>query len=206
MSAGAAVAAAIGAAVMVGNWTATAEAALMVFCERGIYTAANPGPGQNGLTPIPLGQIPGIPGQMIHIIEIGIGGDASQFSGPAEFRAHGGGVDFDWVAGQTNACLGLPEADHILAPTPLVAGSHQYGFTYAPVNYLANDGAAISVEWVSFCDADGHYTDATDSQGNYYNDAGVGLASVRAWILYEYIASPVAIEATTWGRVKALTE
>jgi hypothetical protein len=179
-------------------------AAPQVFCERVVYNGALV-PFVQTIGPLPFitaGQIPGIPGQRIHILEVGIGGDADVNSGPSRWRAHGPGVDFSWRAGQNITCQ---SADYNLAPTPPTIGGGR-GFSYMPVNYVADDGATITVDLTNQCDVDGPYTDATDSQGNYYNDAGAGLASVRVWVLYEYVSSPVAVEGTTWGRVKALME
>ncbi|MCB9738331.1 MAG: hypothetical protein H6747_03620 [Deltaproteobacteria bacterium] len=124
-----------------------------------------------------MGTIPAIAGKKIRVTKVGICGDSDGGSGSNQFRLSGSGVNFTWHAGQTN-----PGSNHALSPTPAKGASR--GLTYASVNYVANVGQGLTLQWTYHNDWDGHRCTDTDELGNVYNDPNG--SSVRAWVLYSY--------------------
>ena len=127
-----------------------------------------------------MGTISGIPGMQIHILQVGIGGDAGPDSGPTQFSAVGQGLDFSWAAGQA-----LTPATYNLAPAPLIEYP-KFGFTYHAVSHLAGPGSDVDVRFDSSEDCDGFYTYAADLLGSFFDDSAFPC-SVRVWLRYEYL-------------------
>lgn len=126
---------------------------------------------------VTMGSIPAISGKKIRIHKLGICGDSRNTSGANQFRLSGGGLNFTWHAGQNN-----PGSTHTLQPTPVKGAS--YGFTYQAVNYLANAGQSLTLQWTYHNDWDSLRCTDTHELGNVYNDPTA--SSVRAWVLYSY--------------------
>jgi hypothetical protein len=129
-----------------------------------------------------IGEIPAQPGKRIRILTLGICGDADSQSGPAFYRAQGGSLTVSWSAGQNST--GSP--DHFLGVTPVLSGSAR-GFVYKDVSALnvltPQIGAALTIQMVGQNDGDGRYCQATDTQGNPYDDPP---SSSRGWVFYQY--------------------
>ncbi|MBP48487.1 MAG: hypothetical protein CMH53_11165 [Myxococcales bacterium] len=127
---------------------------------------------------VTMGKIPGIAGKKIVITQLGICGDSDQSSGANRFLVTGSGISFRFAAGQSNP----GSVNQWLGFTPNLGGQAR-GFTYKTVNYTANAGSDVTVQWDYHSDWDGLYCKTTDNQGNSYSDSS---SSVRPWILYEY--------------------
>lgn len=140
-----------------------------------------------------LATIPAVPGQRIHIIEVGIGGDADFGSGPTQFTLLGGGIDFSWAAGQAV----VVSADLQLPTTPVGAGSAR-GFSIATVDLTANVGEAVSLQWDFHNDFDGRFTVGTDTEGNTYDDSLIS-SSVRPYVRYELISTDHGDAPSSYG-------
>ncbi|MBM4353572.1 MAG: hypothetical protein FJ109_07200, partial [Deltaproteobacteria bacterium] len=126
-----------------------------------------------------VGTISGVPGIKIKIIKIGICGDSDATSGPNQFQASGGGINFTWEAGQSGQ-----GSTHVLSPTPNKGGSAR-GFSYKDVSYTADVGQGKTISFTFHNDYDALYCQDTDTQGTNYNDSGT-VSSVRPWVLYAY--------------------
>ncbi|HVL40365.1 MAG TPA: hypothetical protein VM328_13330 [Fimbriimonadaceae bacterium] len=140
-----------------------------------------------------LGSIDGQADHRIHILAIGIGGDANISSGNQIFKAVGGGLDFSWTAGQNR--FGAPfTPTYTLQPTPLTQAPFGFGFTYLGVDLWADEGASLEVRWLGTADWDGCYTYGVDLKGTLFNDSAIPN-SARGWILYELVRTPAAVPA-----------
>ncbi len=133
----------------------------------------------SGGAKIPIGTIAAKAGATIVIDKLGICGDADASSGPVRYHAFGGGLDFTWAAGQNNN----PGSTHFLPPTQSTGGQGR-GFTYADVNYKAQVGQSVSVEYEFTNDGDGLHCTGTDVEGNSYNDSK--SSSSRGWVRWHY--------------------
>jgi hypothetical protein len=122
---------------------------------------------------VTLGTIPAMAGKSIKIKKLGICGDSDVSSGPNQFKATGGGLNFTWETGQSNygSTYDLP-----------AQGTYTL-FTYQDVSHTALAGEPVTIEWTYHYDWDGKYCGSSDSEGNSYSDPA---SSVRAWVLYTY--------------------
>ena len=120
-----------------------------------------------------LGTITGKAGKSIKIIRIGICGDSDSGSGPNQFKATGGGINFTWECGQSNY-----GSTYDLNVMPSYTQ-----FTYADVSHKAIAGESVQITYTYHNDWDGKYCNTTDTEGNSYSDPG---STVRAWVLYTY--------------------
>lgn len=149
-----------------------------------IFSVLSPiNPTEGFVDPIALASVPGVPDMRIHVLEIGVGGDADAGSGPVLFSALGGGLAFSWSAGQMSA-----GATYTLDPTPVgepPLGAR--GFSYASVSEWADPGSSVLIRWHGNLDPDGFHTQAYDSQGTFFSDPP---GSARAWLRYELVAVP----------------
>jgi hypothetical protein len=121
-----------------------------------------------------LGTIPAKPGKSIKILRLGICGDSDTQSGPNQFQAAGGGLNFTWECGQQDYG----------STYDLNAPGGQNSFTYQDVVHKALPGETVTIKYTYHYDWDSGGCNATDSEGNVYAD-GSGY-SVRAWVLYTY--------------------
>lgn len=148
-----------------------------------IFSVLSPiDPGEGLVDPIALGSISGVPDMRIHVLEIGVGGDADAGSGPVLFSALGSGLAFSWSAGQMSA-----GATYTLNPTPVTGAFGARGFSYASVSEWADPGSSVLIRWHGNFDPDGFHTEAFDSHGTFFNDPP---DSARAWLRYELVAVP----------------
>lgn len=133
-----------------------------------------------GATTHTFGTIPGMAGQAIEIMQVGMCGDSDAQSGDNRFRAAGAGLDISWVAGQqtTAATYRLP---------PTIINSPGHGMTSQTVSHQADVGADVTVSWDYHVDYDGQYCYlADDGFGNSFNDSA-NVSSIRVWIVYRYV-------------------
>ncbi|HKQ37575.1 MAG TPA: hypothetical protein VJ063_05815, partial [Verrucomicrobiae bacterium] len=158
--------------------------AACVYAQGTIFSVLSPiNPPEGFVPPALLGTIAGVPEMRIHILELGIGGDADASSGPVLFSALGSDLSFSWSAGQGSA-----GATYGLSPTPITEGSlGARGFSYAPVSEWAGPGSSVQIRWHGNVDPDGFHTEAFDSQGTFFNDPP---GTARAWLRYELVAVP----------------
>jgi hypothetical protein len=150
---------------------------------QGLFTVLGPvDPGEGQVAPLTLGYIAPADGFLIHIVELGIGGDADAQSGPVTFSALSDGMDFSWSAGQASS-----GATYALGATPEVGLFGARGFVYSQISEWAGAGAAVEIRWHGNIDPDGYRTYGSDKLGNFYDDPG---DSSRAWLRYELVPVP----------------
>ena len=154
-----------------------AEAQMLVFTGRVLANT-----DEMFFSPLSVGAIPGVAGSRIHVLELGIGGDADAESGPALFSALGGGLDFSWSAGK-----GPVGASYTLSPTTGTLSAR--GFSYLPVSLWAEPDAPLKIQWQGTRDNDLLYTYGNDSQGTFFDDS-LFPGSMRVWLRYEIVAVP----------------
>jgi hypothetical protein len=149
-----------------------------------VYSVLSPiDPAEGFFDPVMIGSIAGVPDMRIHILELGVGGDADAGSGPVLFSALGSGLSFSWSAGQRDA-----GATYTLGPTPMTgAVGPARGFVYMTMSEWADAGSSVAIRWHGNLDPDGFRTSAFDSQGSYFDDP---LGTARAWLRYELVAVP----------------
>jgi hypothetical protein len=142
--------------------------------------------------PANVGSILGMQDMYIHILQLGIGGEPDEFSGPTIFSGASAGIEFTWGAGQ-----GDFSATYALTPTlPVPGPDGARGFSYKSVSiYTAQAGAPLDIIAVSSLDSDGLFTYAADARGTFFNDSAIHGSS-RVWLSYEYTTVP---EPSTWA-------
>jgi hypothetical protein len=165
-----------------------------------LFTAVADSPYPSIPTQI-LGTIEGVPGFRIHIIELGIGGDASDDSGPAVFSAIGEELSFSWGAG-----MGLTElGTYTLAGTPsrgIDVFPEAHGFSYLSVSEWAKAGASVNIRWHGNETPKGYYTLNYDKLENFYYDPP---GTTRAWVRYEMIPDTNVVYVTNSTNIVFVT-